>query len=735
MLFDISSTEKVLAVRQCLNTLFEYFHSDAMALFCEICSHYVLTQNFTEEKIRDIVSSSLSYLSECDYKLEIELKAETSAIPYPKIKQERSESDLLVKLMSESFSLSNLDQNDFQNKLKRPEFVHLILESWLSRASSEIRSKFLNDHVISSLISFMIFLFSSNTPFLESSLLLKIQVFSLISILVDNQSLLIETRSLAAYLLSLQPTLDLTCCVVADNQSWLATWRFYSLLSGKSNISANILNNIPARKVFEAFDTLPFQQPSNLIVDLLELKMSSLYSRSEFYNISLSIIFNLIKPQSKISDKTKRLKFWMNFLISRLDKFPPSYYQVPILITTIQSFCQSNSDGSLVFQKLSSIVESLQSNLTPICNQSDAPYLEYSLPSNSTLKQPIGYTYSAAPGSLEVPRVTSYSNNLIHFADDSIPLASINDIYLQYEDQSNLIVPKNQSNLIDENCFISTVSGFLSFYRRQISWKPIISEGKDQNSQDNSDLLALPHSVIRKWTWGEISDQNFVFFFAFFTEDSVYKFFPFNSSEVKQLSRAISDLLSLEPFESQLFVHSQIKSKLDNQRINLVQQLASHPKWHLTHTIELNKVIDDLINPAKSQSMTLLERIFHSCRYNIEVTKETLSCLKRKWQKALNNEVIRIRILNIVDRLLDRTILSRENGTFTTLEEWLVNIEEQLDPYKSPESLRLIHGLKIRGEILKRQLITPMSEYQLQNQFENLEFYSDRVAKIRDGIL
>ncbi|KAL0232762.1 hypothetical protein GEMRC1_011509 [Eukaryota sp. GEM-RC1] len=268
---------------------------------------------------------------------------------------------------------------------------------------------------------------------------------------------------------------------------------------------------------------------------------------------------------------------------------------------------------------------------------------------------------------------------------------------------------------------VSFTSGVFELYRRHFCWIPVDPDTGENNVNDG---LFFNYSKISNWTWGENPD-DMIIYLAIFSKTEVFKFFPFTRFEIVQLSKALHDVIMTDPFDPHQFAVSRVNNHVDNQRITVVQQLATKPKWIINHTNELYHVINDLINPAKPQSLANLERVYHSCRYSKEVMKETIADLKRKWAKGKSSEVIRVKILIIVDRVLSKTLLNRE--TFVDLYEWLTIIEEHLDPYKSPESLKRIHLLKTKCDSLKQELVQPFSEKQLDDNFEFLDDYEERL--------
>ncbi|KAL0207403.1 hypothetical protein P9112_012031 [Eukaryota sp. TZLM1-RC] len=705
---DSNATDKVVEVRQTLDSLFQFFTNDPVALLCETFSFFHNSLQLSSDDIRKMVSSSLSYLEECQFKLVIDSHSDsstssTSSFTSSKVKQDI---ETITKICSEPFLSTSVDQHSTHlSKLRRSEYIAPWLESWISRVSQEIQN-LKTEAPLSSLLIYMIHFFTSSPPLLDYTLLLRIQVFSLVRHMLSLQSLSTENKALCSFLLTLQPTKDLCCSALANTQSWLATQRFHSLVTSSAQKGGP--KPPSAARVYKALDTLPFSDPSGLTFDLLLIKISNMDSRSETFIFSLKRIKSLLNPNSIICDKEKRINFWISFLEKNIEEFPPSYGLIPVLLEEFSKFSHYSEFYSLL-PRINSIIKSIKQNSPPVSSSNNQPLQSYLLSSASL---PLTtFTYSSQPSSLPSQRLPIY-NGVSSQMDDSHPFASVEGVWVGYIDGE------------EGEEMVSEAGGRFELFRRQFSWVAVENQSNEQ-SDHNGDVLAVKYSDISKWTWKEDSAEG-ILFLVIHTEKETFKFFPFSHPEIRQLALALSDVTEKPAFDSNQITLINQKIVVDSERIAIVQKLANHPKWIINHTVVLHKVLGDLINPVKPLSLMGVERVFHSCRNNPEVTKETLADLRRKWSKAKSTETIRIRILSVVDRLLDRTILSREN--FSNLSEWLSVIEEQLDPYKSPQSLRQIHILKTRCNVLKAQLITPLSDHQIEEKFELLDQYEERAS-------
>lgn len=152
----------------------------------------------------------------------------------------------------------------------------------------------------------------------------------------------------------------------------------------------------------------------------------------------------------------------------------------------------------------------------------------------------------------------------------------------------------------------------------------------------------------------------------------------------------------------------------DMKRQILLELTKTEASW-IQHTIPLSQCIDRLTDPQKDQMLPDLERLFHSCRLNKEVFEEAVDRLKKKW-KSTKHESVRLKILLVFNRLLDRALLN-VNELSKGLSFWLMNIESQLDPYRSPLALKALGLLRQKIEEIERQPLSGLSDQQVREEF------------------
>ncbi|KAJ4456353.1 hypothetical protein PAPYR_8475 [Paratrimastix pyriformis] len=239
--------------------------------------------------------------------------------------------------------------------------------------------------------------------------------------------------------------------------------------------------------------------------------------------------------------------------------------------------------------------------------------------------------------------------------------------------------------------------------------------------------------------------------------------------------------------------HHVQNKRLESQRVLILRALVSRRHPWIDHTEELLAVLQSLATSAH-QNLFDLERLFHSCRFNPEVTKETINLFQVRslpcvlsglgwgwgmipgvWHKTAT-EVGRLNVLHVVERILNNAgdsfahgcsdiravsstslvfvlfslahphpptpiarpppVLTPGDANFEKLTSWMHGIEERLDPYKSPQALKMLLSLRKRAEEMRRQYVSPISVGQYQEKVDLFFQYRKirRVLADGDGI-
>eukprot|EP00455_Lapot_gusevi_P010655 TRINITY_DN14828_c0_g1_i3.p1 TRINITY_DN14828_c0_g1~~TRINITY_DN14828_c0_g1_i3.p1 ORF type:complete len:487 (+),score=115.40 TRINITY_DN14828_c0_g1_i3:66-1526(+) len=208
------------------------------------------------------------------------------------------------------------------------------------------------------------------------------------------------------------------------------------------------------------------------------------------------------------------------------------------------------------------------------------------------------------------------------------------------------------------------------------------------------------------------------------TAGQVYKFFPFLASEVKELLLALSDLSQVKTLDEARFMTTILSSSLGQLRHQMLLELLSEGRlsgkspW-ISNTEWLFSVLGSLTDENAPQRLLDLERLYHSCRLNKEVTKETLKALQHLWGNS-NSETVRVKVLQVVERLMDKSIMFVSEPYFASTVRWLADIESRLDPYKSSQAQKMLSDLRRLVTEIRQQPMRIISHNQIPIVFHNL---------------
>jgi len=324
-------------------------------------------------------------------------------------------------------------------------------------------------------------------------------------------------------------------------------------------------------------------------------------------------------------------------------------------------------------------------------------------------------------------------------------VASVDEVWLQVDPVLNRLIYHNADHdEIMEEIFTSMAPGRFQLLGNRLTWqidmvaiKAAIGRGGRRNTGSLIDLatsqrdlssqntqqslpeasLSLKYVEVFQFTWGRVA--NTTAYYVSVHAKQVMKFFPFYDGEINELVAAISDLTGKEPFVEEVYIEEILHQKLEATRMHVLRELTSNNCSWITHTQDLFDVIKNLTQEEKPQSIYDMERLFHSCRLNKEVTRETVACLKRLWVETMSEQV-RVKILSVCERLLDRVVMHASDTNFKTLIAWFTHIEGLMDPYRSPQSLKMLLLLRKNADDIKRQPLITLTENQISEQFDYL---------------
>ncbi|KAI8926408.1 hypothetical protein BC831DRAFT_456580 [Entophlyctis helioformis] len=212
-------------------------------------------------------------------------------------------------------------------------------------------------------------------------------------------------------------------------------------------------------------------------------------------------------------------------------------------------------------------------------------------------------------------------------------------------------------------------------------------------------------------------------FMAIFTDEEVYKFFPVSEEEVTELRQLLTTLTGLEPFAESEFVKDVLSQKLSLSRHEVLKALLQEESPWIEESGDLGQLIAALTAEYQPQQIVDMERLFHSCRIEPEVTKEAILLLRRIWIDS-PSEGTKIKILALVDRLLDKVVMQKSDPIFAVVHKWLRSLEQTISPYRSPTALALVSSLVRRCKAMLLEPLTPIVRSHAKSIFTNWDDYN-----------
>eukprot|EP01135_Chromosphaera_perkinsii_P006539 Nk52_evm11s539 gene=Nk52_evmTU11s539 len=364
-------------------------------------------------------------------------------------------------------------------------------------------------------------------------------------------------------------------------------------------------------------------------------------------------------------------------------------------------------------------------------------------------------------GSIESLRNTGSSSSTIILSKDVGPvgpssierppfdrcIADVPSVWLQVDPIPDRIVfsPEEFDSQEHDEILTSLSAGTFLMTKDDLIWqgneKAVVEEENQKfNSKgDYSDLgLAISLKDITQYSFGIVTKNAYArnakflkndeaeksppVYYLTIVKEEAYKFFPFNEMEITRLIESIQTLIGIPPFAPADFVKKVIHSRLLKTRITVLRHLESLENPWIEHTQQLKEVIKKLTKENIPHSIYDLERLYHSCRLQTEVAKEALHILRQHWKDA-PSEQVRLKILIVLDRLLDKTVMHPRHENFNRFFRLLQQLERNLDPYKSCEALKCILKLLQRANELRNHGLSSLTQNQFPVLFENWDDY------------
>jgi len=310
----------------------------------------------------------------------------------------------------------------------------------------------------------------------------------------------------------------------------------------------------------------------------------------------------------------------------------------------------------------------------------------------------------------------------------------IEQIWVQVELETDTVILTNVTYPDLSNYFCSPEFGVFKMTLKNLSWY-----GKKTQCNDDKyeEAIRVLYHDINSYSYGFINPDNnnkkknnndkiLYGYITLYLKQETFKFYPFKIHELQLLLTALYSLTGIIPIRQEQQVKSLLMKKLENVRREVLYYLVNQESPWITTSNELNDLLHRLTHEDKPQRILEIERLFHSCRMESEVTKETIYFLRKRWHETFS-ERVRVKILIILDRLIDRTILNQSDPNFVLILRWLEYLEENSHPIKNFEVLNLIETLIKRAKMIRIKTLTPISINSLTTSFEK---YDDFLANL-----
>ncbi|KNC50953.1 uncharacterized protein AMSG_07205 [Thecamonas trahens ATCC 50062] len=295
-------------------------------------------------------------------------------------------------------------------------------------------------------------------------------------------------------------------------------------------------------------------------------------------------------------------------------------------------------------------------------------------------------------------------------------VGSVAGIEVQYDPDVLRVHLPGTSESFDsiEHVYCSTSAGTLLLTRSELAWTPTVYSPNDRRRVELLVPLRLNYTAVTKYTTGVLKLPS-TFYLAVFTQNAVYKLYPFSLDEAAELVEGLAHFTGLAPFSHTEHIKMVLSRKLHEARDVILQELLAEPEspWIILTPV-LHKVVRSLLSGLNVYDM---ERLFHSCRLNREAAKETFNTLRKAWRDT-SSDSVHLRILAVVDRLIDPAVMPPDSSLFRDVRKWLNTIQKRLDPFKHQQATEIVHKLLTQASFVASRSITPIAPFRCPIVFD-----------------
>lgn len=533
-----------------------------------------------------------------------------------------------------------------------------------------------------------------------------------------HASLAHGAKELVRMCLAQQPVVDLIQILLVEIEMWVAA---------KSPPGNPPQEPIPHDECVRSLFSAAFRDPDVEVEHRVHKLLRAPATRTDTALVIVSVVKTFLASRHHVNDLLKKVGWCLNCLLNNIRPFPPPAPGIPPLLDSIDYIIHT-FPGKLDRQSKENLA-SLKQVLTHMFDQKMM---------QASFSEP-KYDIETAKSAYKPPVVKEQEENVKPKEDDFTTIrpntaryhkegyervnaavakiAHIEDVWLQTE---SLSVPTGNAAgtsgvAVGKGSVFNSVSkGNLIFTMEQILWIPAAS-------QDDYVALGIKYERITQHTGGSIkgegpsngTEHHYLSVQAHEVSSVVYYFFPFTMNEVSELQKLLQDLCGKGPAHEMKYTQIVTDQKITAQRSHMLRQLRNDPRPNLwiadmdTLTAVIKNLVSVTANRTDVSYQYELERLFHSCRRNDEVAVETISMFREMWESS--PEAIHLKILAVIDRILDRALMHVDSPAFWALNHWLDHVEKTLNPYKNSKTLEIIYELKHRVQTLKKHTLVPLS--------------------------
>lgn len=225
---------------------------------------------------------------------------------------------------------------------------------------------------------------------------------------------------------------------------------------------------------------------------------------------------------------------------------------------------------------------------------------------------------------------------------------------------------------------------------------------------------------------GEASDVRF--FVALYASSEIYKFFPLLDAEAREVAAFLHRATGRPATPAEAIVRETLAARLEETRVRVLRALVAEENPWIQDNHQLWRVLENLTSERRREQHPYdMERLYHSCRLSARVTAGTLDALKLIFAEATSDTVF-VKILTVVDRLLERAVLDPTSPLFFRVVAWLQAAEARLDTFRHDNALRVLGLLKAKLRRLQLARVAQIPSVDARHSFDFWDEYTDLVG-------